>query len=67
MSTEASQSFADHYGRLREINQQITELNEAQIDELLPMVEQGVLSKKICEERIAAVSAGLKELLGTAP
>jgi exodeoxyribonuclease VII small subunit len=66
MSTEASASFAEHYGRLRDINQRITELNEAQIDELLPLVEQGVESKKICEQRLAAVTAGLKELLGGA-
>lgn len=67
MPTQASESFAEHYANLRRINQEIVDMNEAQIDELLPKVEQAVISKKICADRIAAVQAGLKDLLGTTP
>ena len=64
MSTEESQTFAAHYARLREINNKIVTMEETAIDELLPLVEQGVESRRICQERIAAVMQGLNELLG---
>lgn len=64
MTTQDSQSFATHYARLRDVNEKIVKMDETSIDELLPLVEQGVESRRICQERIAAVTKGLNELLG---
>ena len=64
MSTEDSRTFAVHYARLRDVNEKIVKMDEMAIDELLPLVEQGVESRRICQERIAAVTKGLNELLG---
>lgn len=64
MSTQDSEAFAIHYQRLREINEKIVGMDETSIDELLPLVEQGVQSRKICQARIEAVMRGLDELLG---
>jgi hypothetical protein len=64
MTTQSSETFAIHYRRLRDINEKIVGMDETSIDELLPLVEQGVESRKICQERIEAVTRGLNELLG---
>jgi exodeoxyribonuclease VII small subunit len=64
MSTEDSQTFAKHYARLKDINEQIRTMDETAIDKLLPLVEQGVESRKICEARIDAVKKRLEQLLG---
>jgi exodeoxyribonuclease VII small subunit len=64
MSTEDSQTFATHYARLKDINEQIRTMDETAIDKLLPLVEQGVESRKICQARIDAVTKRLEQLLG---
>lgn len=64
MSTEESQSFATHYARLKQISDDIRTMDETAIDRLLPLVEQGVESRKVCQARIDAVKTRLEQLLG---
>jgi hypothetical protein len=62
--TQESESLSGHYTRLPEVNEKIVKMDETTIDERLPLVEQGVESCRICQERIAAVTKGLNDLLG---
>lgn len=57
-----TQSYTENYGRLKEIAATLRQ-GEADIDTLVPLVEEAVQAFKVCKSRIEAVSKALGEAL----
>ncbi|AUH52535.1 ATPase [Chromobacterium sp. ATCC 53434] len=60
-------SFAESYAILEQTAEALQEMTEADIDQLVPLVERGLAAHRVCEERIKQVRAMLEEKLGMQP
>ena len=60
---KASQSFKDNYARLQEIAQQLSQSEEVDIDQLVPMVDEASRAYQLCKSRLDAVEAALSQRL----
>lgn len=57
-------SFAENYATLHDATEKLQEMGEADIDQLIPIVERGLAAHKACEQRIKAVQQMLDQLAG---
>ncbi len=60
---KASQSFKDNYARLQQIAQQLSQSEEVDIDQLVPMVDEASRAYQLCKSRLDAVEAALSQRL----
>ena len=58
-----SESFKENYKRLQEIADQLTQADEVDIDQLVPMVDEASRAYQICKSRLDAVEAALSKRL----
>lgn len=62
MPASKTQTYTDNYNRLKEIATCLRQ-GDSSIDELLPLVEEGLAAFKVCKERIKMVSEALGKAL----
>jgi len=60
-------TFAESYAILQQTAEELQEMTEADIDQLVPLVEKGLAAHRVCEDRIKQVRAMLEEKLGMQP
>ena len=58
-----SESFKENYQKLQEIAQTLSQSQEVDIDELVPMVDEATRAYNLCKQRIEAVEAALNKRL----
>jgi len=58
-----SESFKENYQKLQEISQTLSQSQEVDIDELVPMVDEATRAYNLCKQRIEAVEAALNKRL----
>ncbi|WP_319557560.1 exodeoxyribonuclease VII small subunit [Thiomicrorhabdus sp.] len=58
-----SESFKDNYLTLQTIAQKLSNNNEIDIDELIPMVDEATKAYQLCKQRIEAVEQALNSRL----
>lgn len=56
-------SFKDNYARLQQIANQLTNAEEVDIDQLVPMVDEASRAYQICKSRLDAVETALSKRL----
>ncbi len=59
----SSESFKANYQKLQEIAQTLSQSQEIDIDELVPMVDEATRAYQLCKQRIEAVEAALNKRL----
>lgn len=59
----SSESFKANYQKLQEIAQTLSQSQEVDIDELVPMVDEATRAYQLCKQRIEAVEAALNKRL----
>ena len=63
--TQNSESFKKNYNTLQEIAQKLSNTEEVDIDELVPMVDEATRAYQLCKSRIEAVENALNKRLDT--
>lgn len=58
-----SDSFRANYAKLQEIAQKLSNTDEVDIDELVPMVDEATRAYQLCKSRIEAVESALNKRL----
>ena len=58
-----SESFKENYQKLQEIAQKLSQSQEVDIDELVPMVDEATRAYNLCKSRIEAVEEALNQRL----
>jgi exodeoxyribonuclease VII small subunit len=58
-------SFKQNYETLQKIAQTLSQSDEIDIDELVPMVDEATRAYNLCKSRIEAVEAALNQRLET--
>ncbi|MDX1348184.1 MAG: exodeoxyribonuclease VII small subunit [Thiomicrorhabdus chilensis] len=61
--SQASDSFKNNYAKLQEIAQKLSNTQEVDIDELVPMVDEATRAYQLCKSRIEAVESALSKRL----
>lgn len=61
--SQASDSFKTNYAKLQEIAQKLSNTQEVDIDELVPMVDEATRAYQLCKSRIEAVESALSKRL----
>jgi exodeoxyribonuclease VII small subunit len=56
-------SFKANYAKLQEIAQKLSNTEEVDIDELVPMVDEATRAYQLCKSRIEAVESALNKRL----
>lgn len=56
-------SFRANYVKLQEIAQKLSNTDEVDIDELVPMVDEATRAYQLCKSRIEAVESALNKRL----
>lgn len=59
-----TESFSVAYAKLAEVAEKVRSAKTPMVDELLPLIEQAVDAKKVCDARIEAVKKLLEEKFG---
>ncbi len=59
-----AQTYRENYETLRQIAQRLSEQEEIDIDQLVPMVDEATKAYQVCKARIEAVEKALAERLG---
>lgn len=59
----AQESYQENYAKLQEIAQKLSNSEDIDIDELVPMVDEATRAYQICQSRIEAVEAALNKRL----
>lgn len=59
----AQESYQKSYAKLQEIAQKLSNSEEIDIDELVPMVDEATRAYQFCQSRIEAVEAALNKRL----
>ncbi len=57
------ESFKENYQKLQEIAQKLSQSQEVDIDELVPMVDEATRAYNLCKSRIEAVEEALNQRL----
>jgi len=63
--TQKTESFKANYSKLQEIAQKLSNTEEVDIDELVPMVDEATRAYQLCKSRIEAVENALNKRLDT--
>ncbi|WP_044406227.1 exodeoxyribonuclease VII small subunit [Thiomicrospira microaerophila] len=58
-----AESFKENYAKLQQIANQLTQTDEVDIDQLVPMVDEASRAYQICKSRLDAVEAALSQRL----
>ncbi len=61
MADSTNESYQKNYAKLQEIAQKLSNSDEIDIDELVPMVDEATRAYQICQSRIEAVEAALNK------
>ncbi len=61
--TKEHQKFTPNYEELKQIAEQLRVQKEANIDELIPMIERATKAYNICKERLEAVKVALEQYM----
>lgn len=61
--TTKAESFKENYAKLQQIANQLTQTDEVDIDQLVPMVDDASRAYQICKSRLDAVEAALSQRL----
>ncbi|WFE68415.1 exodeoxyribonuclease VII small subunit [Thiomicrospira sp. R3] len=61
--TTKAESFKENYAKLQQIANQLTQTDEVDIDQLVPMVDEASRAYQICKSRLDAVEAALSQRL----
>jgi len=61
--TQTSESFKANYTKLQDIAQKLSNTEEVDIDELVPMVDEATRAYQLCKSRIEAVENALNKRL----
>ncbi|MEA3404114.1 MAG: exodeoxyribonuclease VII small subunit [Pseudomonadota bacterium] len=61
--TQTSDSFKANYAKLQDIAQKLSNTEEVDIDELVPMVDEATRAYQLCKSRIEAVENALNKRL----
>ncbi|MDG6772929.1 exodeoxyribonuclease VII small subunit [Thiomicrorhabdus sp. ZW0627] len=65
--SQTSESFKANYAKLQEIAQKLSNTQEVDIDELVPMVDEATRAYQLCKSRIEAVETALSKRLDSEP
>jgi exodeoxyribonuclease VII small subunit len=60
---DEQQKFTPNYEILKAIAENLRTQREANIDELIPMIEKATNAYKVCRDRLAAVKAALEQYI----
>lgn len=63
--SQAAESFKYNYAKLQEIAQKLSNNDDVDIDELVPMVDEATRAYQLCKSRIEAVETALNQRLDT--
>ncbi|WP_127470894.1 exodeoxyribonuclease VII small subunit [Thiomicrorhabdus aquaedulcis] len=63
--SQAAESFKYNYAKLQEIAQKLSNNDDVDIDELVPMVDEATRAYQLCKSRIEAVETALSQRLDT--
>jgi len=63
--TQQAESFKANYAKLQTIAQKLSNTEEVDIDELVPMVDEATRAYQLCKSRIEAVENALNKRLDT--
>ena len=61
--TQTTESFKENYSKLQNIAQKLSNTEEVDIDELVPMVDEATRAYQLCKSRIEAVENALNKRL----
>jgi exodeoxyribonuclease VII small subunit len=61
--SQAAESFKYNYAKLQEIAQKLSNNDDVDIDELVPMVDEATRAYQLCKSRIEAVETALNQRL----
>lgn len=64
-TSQSAESFKANYAKLQEIAQKLSNTEEVDIDELVPMVDEATRAYQLCKSRIEAVESALSKRLET--
>ncbi|WP_178862423.1 exodeoxyribonuclease VII small subunit [Thiomicrorhabdus cannonii] len=59
----SADSFKANYAKLQEIAQKLSNTEDVDIDELVPMVDEATRAYQLCKSRIEAVESALNKRL----
>lgn len=63
MSQSTENSYQKNYEKLQEIAQKLSQSDNIDIDELVPMVDEATRAYTLCQSRIEAVESALNKRL----
>lgn len=63
MSKSNPESYQQNYNKLQEISQKLSQADNVDIDELVPMVDEATRAYTLCQSRIEAVESALNKRL----
>ncbi len=63
MKMSKSDSYQQNYSKLQEIAQKLSQADNIDIDELVPMVDEATRAYTLCQSRIEAVESALSKRL----
>ncbi|HBQ44083.1 MAG TPA: exodeoxyribonuclease VII small subunit [Thiomicrospira sp.] len=63
MSKSNPESYQQNYNKLQEISQRLSQADNVDIDELVPMVDEATRAYTLCQSRIEAVESALNKRL----
>ncbi|MBN2606831.1 MAG: exodeoxyribonuclease VII small subunit [Thiotrichales bacterium] len=63
MAQNAENSYQKNYEKLQEIAQKLSQSDNIDIDELVPMVDEATRAYTLCQSRIEAVESALNKRL----
>ncbi len=65
MADSSNESYQKNYAKLQEIAQKLSNSEEIDIDELVPMVDEATRAYQVCQSRIEAVEAALNKRIAS--
>ncbi|AZR82097.1 MULTISPECIES: exodeoxyribonuclease VII small subunit [Piscirickettsiaceae] len=65
MADSTNESYQKNYAKLQEIAQKLSNSEEIDIDELVPMVDEATRAYQVCQSRIEAVEAALNKRIAS--
>ncbi|MDY0136658.1 MAG: exodeoxyribonuclease VII small subunit [Thiomicrospira sp.] len=65
--TKTPDSFKENYAKLQSIAEQLSQSDEVDIDQLIPMVDEANRAYQLCKSRLDAVEKALSQRLEQEP